>query len=816
MAAISPIFPPELEREIFEVAVHSNKNKRFVNFMLVARRVHDWIASDIYCIASQLPQNSFPPRKWGALTTSVEYFGPFVKHLIIGGPSWDHDSLAEFFEACHTVADLALWTHIPIRELRPVLERLSLKRLSANLTGLDFEDLTNSIFASITHLDITRFDRGPHIGWPQWRAFTHLTFLTHLAINEPMDDSDEIIQNLLRGCQRLRILLIIEVRDPWDLKDVPFGDPRLVFMKIQRYVCEDWVEGAKGNEDIWRCAEEISRAKHYGFSIDPGADIPREPIGDLYLRALKCLRGQESLHDAISVSEIFPNGPPPNTLHIVVCDSEILAMGPLLSFHKKLHENVGTRFGSLIPNYSPSDIIGSVAKVNEVFGGINPRIYLGRPSGAPAAIFNWALATLQHRLDHLEEVQVAPQDIGCAAKYLNVAIEFYDDERVRENAIKESIDVALGEEGSWNTQLNWADGIKPRCGWWHKGFLTTLLELKNTVGLAGNPILQAVIGYGKIISQTKYKEFRDFCNFPVVLIGVAENRIDIAIAVCLGDIHVTNLLTLDLTAGFLASDSIVRLARVFRALSSCRKDLALYYNQVAQKTIPRLSSLFPNPTLINPSVVIPGLTYKRFLSRVGQPTSGLVDLNAATALYIATMDGTDKEVVVKFTGRYNETAHRILAIAGLAPELHFCQPVIGGLYMVVMDRVDGKSLCELQANEIPIPSIVALHVHQALALLHAQDLVFGDLQLNNILYDASKDQTHIVDFDWPGKHKVSRYPATLNSDKPWHDDVLPYGIMDKAHDLWLLKRLDKHLLQDFCSFILPRACCRYDTTYYSN
>ena len=40
--AISPRFPPELEREIFEIAVHDKKNKGYVNFMLVAHRVHDW------------------------------------------------------------------------------------------------------------------------------------------------------------------------------------------------------------------------------------------------------------------------------------------------------------------------------------------------------------------------------------------------------------------------------------------------------------------------------------------------------------------------------------------------------------------------------------------------------------------------------------------------------------------------------------------------------------------------------------------------------------------------------------------------------
>jgi hypothetical protein len=86
------------------------------------------------------------------------------------------------------------------------------------------------------------------------------------------------------------------------------------------------------------------------------------------------------------------------------------------------------------------------------------------------------------------------------------------------------------------------------------------------------------------------------------------------------------LLTLDVISGFLASDNIVRLARIFNALSSCQKDIALYYDEVGQKTAPPLSSLFPKPTPMDPSVVLPILTYKQFLTRAGQPTSILVGL----------------------------------------------------------------------------------------------------------------------------------------------------------------------------------------------
>ena len=92
-------------------------------------------------------------------------------------------------------------------------------------------------------------------------------------------------------------------------------------------------------------------------------------------------------------------------------------------------------------------------------------------------------------------------------------------------------------------------------------------------------------------------------------------------------------------------------------------------------------------------------------------------------MYIATLDGTNKEVIVKFTARYNEKAHRILASAGFAPKLHFCGRVVGGLYMVVMDRVDGKSLRQIQMDKMSIPTLVLEHVRQAVHFLHEHNIV---------------------------------------------------------------------------------------------
>ena len=171
----------------------------------------------------------------------------------------------------------------------------------------------------------------------------------------------------------------------------------------------------------------------------------------------------------------------------------------------------------------------------------------------------------------------------------------------------------------------------------------------------------------------QFKRFQEFCNFPIILVGATANHLEISVDVCVGPIYVTKLLMLNLSLGFHASDNITRLARVFWALSHCQADLKTYYDGVRNLDSPRLSCLYPNPTPVDPSKALPKLTYQQFLSRAGQPTSALVDLgNATSVMYTATLSDTNQDIIVKFTARYNEVAHRLLTEAELAPRLHFC------------------------------------------------------------------------------------------------------------------------------------------------
>ena len=384
---------------------------------------------------------------------------------------------------------------------------------------------------------------------------------------------------------------------------------------------------------------------------------------------------------------------------------------------------------------------------------------------------------------------------------------FYEDKAHRQDAIRGLVDEAIGQKGEWGLTLGWADDIKPDGSWWYDVFLILVMELKNTLGLSGDALLQAIVDYSKIVSRQKvrcpsvalipvaylclqFKRFREFCNLPVVFVGATANRLEISVAVCVGPIYVTKLLALDLSLGFHASDNIIRLARVFGALSRCRADLKNYYDRVRELDFPRLSCLYPDPTPLDPSKALPQLTYKQFLSRAGQPTSTLVDLgDATTAMYTAILGDNNEEVIVKFTARYNTVAHCRLSEAGLAPRLHFCDRVIGDLYMVVMERVDGKSIWQLQEEKKPLPEIISEEVRRAVRLLHEHNIVFGDLRDPNILYDESKHRVALVDFDWAGRDGESRYPPTLNPSNAWDEEVSPYGIMRKAHDLWQVKRL---------------------------
>jgi hypothetical protein len=51
-------------------------------------------------------------------------------------------------------------------------------------------------------------------------------------------------------------------------------------------------------------------------------------------------------------------------------------------------------------------------------------------------------------------------------------------------------------------------------------------------------------------------------------------------------------------------------------------------------------------------------------------------------------------------------------------------------------------------------------------------------------------EVKLIDFDWAGKEQQVRYPLFLSEEIKWADGVTPGGIIEKKHDIVMLRRLE--------------------------
>jgi len=281
-------------------------------------------------------------------------------------------------------------------------------------------------------------------------------------------------------------------------------------------------------------------------------------------------------------------------------------------------------------------------------------------------------------------------------------------------------------------------------------------------------------------------------------------------------VYADKLLSLELRLGPHGPDNVLRIARIFMAINRCTDQLCTQYSNLG--TLPNVvpSVMYPSPTADPPAStaeMIPQLEFFSKLDRVnGTPLAEVDEDNKRHGIYLARMpndasagDTSAKVVLVKFTAKYNEAAHRLLANHDppLAPALYHCVRVIGGLHMVVMEYMSSAKPLHyflLSSPPSPPPNADVVHrdVRKALDLLHEQNWVFGDLRQINVLYSSEDERAFLVDFDWVGKHKVDRYSPCLNNTLGLGVDK--WDLMRKSDDdanlenvmEWLSKKSSQH------------------------
>ena len=169
--------------------------------------------------------------------------------------------------------------------------------------------------------------------------------------------------------------------------------------------------------------------------------------------------------------------------------------------------------------------------------------------------------------------------------------------------------------------------------------------------------------------------------------------------------------------------------------------------------------------------------------------------NTTVFLAEATCENTGEslEVVVKFSTTYGKRGHELLANAtpkALAPRLYYCEKPedAGNLWIVVMEYIEGNLLYNSDAQITPL---LRADIAAALDILHAHDIVFGDLRKGNII--SSTVGAKLLDFDWCGEDGKVFYPPAINLSRDqdgksminWHPGVQRGAPIKKEHDMFM-------------------------------
>ncbi|KAJ6508799.1 hypothetical protein C8R45DRAFT_454433 [Mycena sanguinolenta] len=275
---MSPVFPPELEREIFEIAARSS-TKLIPRLLRVARRVKIWLEPLLYPIIvfrDSLPGHicfSFAGLLHALSSQPPGFAAEYIRHLFIPYTVLERETrIGQLLAICSGVQDLVLM-NTPMPRVRGpfrlgLLAKMSLTRLcisAKNLFAPDPVDFTHALFAHVTHLDLLDEVGDP---WdPRWAGLALIPRLTHLAFD--ITESllwEGVIYGALKHCPKLQALALMW--SPW-LRDtmrmheqeekvgrVADSDPRFVIV-LQTSYTHDWESGARGGIDAWNRAEEL-------------------------------------------------------------------------------------------------------------------------------------------------------------------------------------------------------------------------------------------------------------------------------------------------------------------------------------------------------------------------------------------------------------------------------------------------------------------------------------------------------------------------------------------------------------------------------
>ncbi|RIB23829.1 hypothetical protein C2G38_2242409 [Gigaspora rosea] len=317
--------------------------------------------------------------------------------------------------------------------------------------------------------------------------------------------------------------------------------------------------------------------------------------------------------------------------------------------------------------------------------------------------------------------------------------------------------------------------------------LYLLIEIKNEIGTGKcDPTTQAAAFYAKFYAQKEYEQILKACNMPCFIIGLAGPRICI-----LGAVYVEKAAIEPLT-GFeplIFINDRIHLEKIARLFMSSRigcNDLKKYYESLSNSILKTVDSqrFFP---YIRTAVNVGDFVYKERL------------FNDPHKLLWKAETKKGQKIIVKFSHKYNDYAHKVCYEIGKAPELFFISNLINGFYMIVMGYVEGQKLYDCDDLDISEYKTIINDIEVAILHLHSKNIVFADLRDSNILVIKDENKTYhgmLIDFDWAGKNDVECYPSFMNHEIDWPKGAEDNMKLKKEHDMYWLDVLKKTYLKN--------------------
>ncbi|KAJ7461228.1 hypothetical protein FB451DRAFT_1405086 [Mycena latifolia] len=253
----APAFPPELERQVFEICALS-RPVFIPTLMLVAWRVKEWVEPLLYrtmALDFTRPMDGFPVFTTEILLTAIgrkppSFFREAVRNLLI----LTHisiDVLKVVLPVCTGVQNLCV--EFLDAEMVPLFAPLVLDHLYIKQDPFRVLSPLHPLFSQITHVEMV-FSRDDA---QMWTAFTLLPRLTHLCFSRHDENLVPISLRLLESCKFLLVLVVIVFTPlPLEVSASLSQDLRFLTMPL-RYYGKDWQMGVHSGNDYWSRAESF-------------------------------------------------------------------------------------------------------------------------------------------------------------------------------------------------------------------------------------------------------------------------------------------------------------------------------------------------------------------------------------------------------------------------------------------------------------------------------------------------------------------------------------------------------------------------------